>query len=76
MNRTRASSYYHFTLSGIKAYGFLINANDAKHRQFRIEQILPFRFNACIRAKPQEGVAACSTSDNYCIISRGRKGNR
>ena len=68
MSRSQASSYYQFTLSGIKAYGFLIDAKDSKHRQFRIDQTSPFRVSARIRAIPHEGVAACPTHGSYCII--------
>lgn len=68
MSRSRASSYYQFNLSGIKAYGFLIDAKDSKHRQFRIDQTSPLQFSAKIRATPHEGVAACPTHGSYCII--------
>ena len=68
MSRSRASSYYQFTLSGIQAYGLLIDAKDSKHRQFRIDKTSPLRLSAKIRAMPHEGVAACPTHGSYCII--------
>lgn len=68
MSRSEASSCYQFNLSGIQAYGFVIDAKDSKHRQFRIEQISPFRFSAWVRAIPHEGVAEFLMTGSYCVI--------
>lgn len=68
MSKSLAGSYYSFTLSEIKAYGFLIDAKDSKHTQFRIDQASSFHFKAWIRAIPLEGVTACPTHGTYCII--------
>ena len=74
MSRSQASGYYQFTLSEIQAHGFLIDAKDSRHRQFRIDQISPFRFGARIRAMPHEGVAESPTNGSYCVIlSRKQK---
>ena len=73
MSRSQASNCYQFTLSGIQAYGFFIDAKDSKHRQFRIDQISPFRYSARIRATPHESVAESPTNGSYCVILSRKK---
>ena len=68
MVRNQISSYFQFTLSDIKALGFLLDAKDSDHRDFLINQTSPFNFGAWIRAIPQEGVVAGPACRTSCII--------
>ena len=77
MSKDQVGRYYHFKLADIKAYGFLIGANDVKYRQFHIELYLPFRLSAWIRTLPRDGFTACSRPGNYCVIlSRMKRQSR
>ena len=73
MTRSRTSNHYQFTLSGIKALGFLLDSKDSNRLQFSIKQALPSAFEACISIIPREVFPSSPTRGSTCIILSKKK---
>lgn len=69
MAKDQGSSCFQFTLSQIKASGFLLDAKDSQCHLFLITQNSPFTFKAWIRANPCEGVTGNPTLKTACILN-------
>ena len=71
MARNEANTRFQFTLSGIKALGFLIDATNAAHTQLRTNQTLPFNYGAWIKLVAREVPLKTTTRRaSFIVLSR------